>query len=134
MQSMLLILMVSLLLLVAATSVHGREAATASAAASASSGGTTKKKSVEKKTGKKKKVSALVVFGDSIVDPGNNNAISTIIKANFPPYGHDFGQDHRPTGRFCNGRIPTDFIGTPASPFSLSFFSHQCELNCPYIL
>ncbi|VAI41013.1 unnamed protein product [Triticum turgidum subsp. durum] len=59
-----------------------------------------------------KQVPALVVFGDSIVDPGNNNAIHTIIKANFPPYGHDFGADHRPTGRFCNGRIPTDFIAS----------------------
>jgi hypothetical protein len=54
---------------------------------------------------------ALIVFGDSIVDPGNNNDIHTIIKANFPPYGHDF-QNHRPTGRFCNGRIPTDFIAS----------------------
>jgi hypothetical protein len=53
---------------------------------------------------------ALIVFGDSIVDPGNNNGINTIIKANFPPYGHDF-HNHTPTGRFCNGRIPTDFIG-----------------------
>ncbi|EMS62537.1 GDSL esterase/lipase EXL3 [Triticum urartu] len=62
--------------------------------------------------GKKQQVPALVVFGDSIVDPGNNNAISTIVKANFAPYGHDFGADHRPTGRFCNGRIPTDFIAS----------------------
>ncbi|XP_066317611.1 GDSL esterase/lipase EXL3-like [Miscanthus floridulus] len=54
---------------------------------------------------------ALIVFGDSIVDPGNNNDIHTIIKANFPPYGNDF-QNHRPTGRFCNGRIPTDFIAS----------------------
>ncbi|KAL6848461.1 hypothetical protein ACP4OV_021755 [Aristida adscensionis] len=54
---------------------------------------------------------ALIVFGDSIVDPGNNNAIHTIIKANFPPYGENF-QNHRPTGRFCNGRIPTDFIAS----------------------
>ncbi|XP_037453994.1 GDSL esterase/lipase At3g43570-like [Triticum dicoccoides] len=60
----------------------------------------------------KQQVPALVVFGDSIVDPGNNNAIHTIVKANFPPYGHDFGADHRPTGRFCNGRIPTDFIAS----------------------
>ncbi|XP_044408522.1 GDSL esterase/lipase EXL3-like [Triticum aestivum] len=59
-----------------------------------------------------KQVPALVVFGDSIVDTGNNNAIHTIVKANFPPYGHDFGADHRPTGRFCNGRIPTDFIAS----------------------
>lgn len=109
------VLLVSLLLLVAATSVHGREAAAVSAAGTG--GGTTtttrKKKGAEKQTGRKKKtVPALVVFGDSIVDPGNNNAISTIVKANFPPYGHDFGQDHRPTGRFCNGRIPTDFIAS----------------------
>uniref|UniRef100_J3L8Q0 GDSL esterase/lipase EXL3 n=2 Tax=Oryza brachyantha TaxID=4533 RepID=J3L8Q0_ORYBR len=55
---------------------------------------------------------ALIVFGDSIVDPGNNNGINTIIKANFPPYGHDFQQNHSPTGRFCNGRIPTDFIAS----------------------
>ncbi|XP_062217883.1 GDSL esterase/lipase EXL3-like [Phragmites australis] len=54
---------------------------------------------------------ALIVFGDSIVDPGNNNDINTIIKADFPPYGHDF-LDHHPTGRFCNGRIPTDFIAS----------------------
>lgn len=60
----------------------------------------------------KKKVTALLVFGDSIVDPGNNNDIHTIVKANFRPYGKDFGRDHRPTGRFCNGRIPTDFIAS----------------------
>jgi phospholipase/lecithinase/hemolysin len=54
---------------------------------------------------------ALIVFGDSIVDPGNNNDINTIIKADFPPYGHDF-VNHRATGRFCNGRIPTDFIAS----------------------
>nr|ACF88336.1 unknown [Zea mays] len=54
---------------------------------------------------------ALIVFGDSIVDPGNNNDIHTIIKADFPPYGTDF-QNHRATGRFCNGRIPTDFIAS----------------------
>lgn len=54
---------------------------------------------------------ALIVFGDSIVDPGNNNDIRTIIKADFPPYGTDF-QNHRATGRFCNGRIPTDFIAS----------------------
>lgn len=43
------------------------------------------------------------------MDAGNNNQISTILKSNFEPYGRDFigGQ---PTGRFSNGRIPTDFI------------------------
>lgn len=55
------------------------------------------------------KVPAIIVFGDSSVDSGNNNHISTILKSNFEPYGRDFigGQ---PTGRFSNGRIPTDFI------------------------
>lgn len=55
------------------------------------------------------KVPAIIVFGDSSVDAGNNNQISTILKSNFEPYGRDFGGG-RPTGRFCNGRIPPDFI------------------------
>lgn len=55
------------------------------------------------------KVPAVIVFGDSSVDAGNNNQISTILKSNFAPYGRDF-YGGRPTGRFCNGRIPPDFI------------------------
>lgn len=55
-------------------------------------------------------VPAMIIFGDSIVDVGNNNNISTLIKANFPPYGRDF-VTHRPTGRFCNGKLATDFTG-----------------------
>ena len=56
------------------------------------------------------KVPALLVFGDSIVDSGNNNYIPTLAKANFPPYGRDF-IDHKPTGHFSNGKLSTDFIG-----------------------
>ncbi|GAB4859385.1 hypothetical protein Ancab_010848 [Ancistrocladus abbreviatus] len=55
------------------------------------------------------KVPAVIVFGDSTVDTGNNNRISTILKSNFPPYGRDF-EGGRPTGRFSNGRLPSDFI------------------------
>ncbi|KAI4331031.1 hypothetical protein MLD38_029260 [Melastoma candidum] len=55
------------------------------------------------------KVPAIIVFGDSSVDSGNNNRISTILKSNFEPYGRDF-YGGRPTGRFSNGRIPPDFI------------------------
>ncbi|KAI4964478.1 hypothetical protein ZWY2020_005688 [Hordeum vulgare] len=106
--------LISLVLLVAAAAggVSGRTTYTGSSTAA-----TTGKKqgghgNGVKPTPQTKKVPALVVFGDSIVDPGNNNDIHTIIKANFPPYGHDFGADHRPTGRFCNGRIPTDFIAS----------------------
>lgn len=55
------------------------------------------------------KVPAIIVFGDSSVDSGNNNQISTILKSNFAPYGRDF-EGGQPTGRFSNGRIVPDFI------------------------
>ncbi|XP_073224513.1 GDSL esterase/lipase At2g42990-like isoform X2 [Cicer arietinum] len=55
------------------------------------------------------KVPAIIVFGDSSVDSGNNNFIPTIAKSNFEPYGRDFPNGN-PTGRFSNGRIPSDFI------------------------
>lgn len=48
------------------------------------------------------------VFGDSLVDVGNNNYILSLSKANFLPFGVDFG---RPTGRFTNGRTIVDIIG-----------------------
>ncbi|CAN1843345.1 GDSL esterase/lipase At3g43570 [Linum perenne] len=54
-------------------------------------------------------VPAVIVFGDSSVDAGNNNVISTLLKSNFQPYGRDF-DGGRPTGRFSNGRIPPDYI------------------------
>ncbi|KAG9459264.1 hypothetical protein H6P81_003772 [Aristolochia fimbriata] len=53
-------------------------------------------------------VPALFIFGDSIVDVGNNNNLHTIVKANFLPYGRDF-VSHKPTGRFCNGKLASDF-------------------------
>ena len=54
---------------------------------------------------------ALFVFGDSLIDPGNNNYIntSTRFQANFPPYGESFFK--YPSGRFCDGRVIPDFIG-----------------------
>ncbi|KAJ7960316.1 GDSL esterase/lipase [Quillaja saponaria] len=36
------------------------------------------------------KVPAVIVFGDSSVDAGNNNFIPTIARSNFQPYGRDF--------------------------------------------
>ena len=53
---------------------------------------------------------AVLMFGDSILDTGNNNYIQTIVKANFKPYGRDFFGG-KFTGRFSNGRIPSDFYG-----------------------
>ncbi|CAL9060820.1 unnamed protein product [Musa acuminata subsp. burmannicoides] len=55
------------------------------------------------------RVPAVIVFGDSTVDAGNNNQIKTVLKSNFLPYGRDF-TGGLPTGRFCNGRLATDFI------------------------
>nr|POE75203.1 gdsl esterase/lipase [Quercus suber] len=55
------------------------------------------------------KVPAIIVFGDSTVDAGNNNVYPALLKSNFRPYGRDFAGG-RPTGRFSNGRIPPDFI------------------------
>ncbi|XP_020238942.1 GDSL esterase/lipase At2g04570 [Cajanus cajan] len=55
------------------------------------------------------KVGAMVVFGDSSVDAGNNNYIATVARSNFEPYGRDF-EGAKPTGRFSNGRIATDFL------------------------
>ncbi|XP_068646061.1 GDSL esterase/lipase EXL3-like [Aristolochia californica] len=57
------------------------------------------------------RVPALIAFGDSIVDPGNNNGLKTVVKCNFPPYGRDFVQ-HRPSGRFSNGKIPSDLLAS----------------------
>lgn len=56
-------------------------------------------------------VPAIFIFGDSVVDVGNNNRLLTIVKADFPPYGRDF-INHKPTGRFCNGKLTTDFTGS----------------------
>ncbi|XP_076914774.1 GDSL esterase/lipase APG-like [Bidens hawaiensis] len=52
-------------------------------------------------------VPAIIAFGDSAVDVGNNDYLPTIFKANYPPYGRDF-VNHQPTGRFCNGKLATD--------------------------
>lgn len=54
------------------------------------------------------KFSASFIFGDSLVEAGNNNYIATLSKANYPPNGIDFG---RPTGRYTNARTITDIIG-----------------------
>ncbi|KAF7077015.1 hypothetical protein CFC21_081607 [Triticum aestivum] len=51
----------------------------------------------------------MLVFGDSTVDPGNNNRLQTVMRANFLPYGAGF-LGGRPTGRFSNGRLITDIL------------------------
>ncbi|CAM8898997.1 unnamed protein product [Rhodiola kirilowii] len=52
---------------------------------------------------------AFFVFGDSLVDSGNNDFLATTARADAPPYGIDF-PSHRPTGRFSNGFNMADLI------------------------
>ena len=52
---------------------------------------------------------AFFILGDSLVDVGNNNYITTIAKANSLPFGIDFPAG--PTGRFCNGKLLIDLVG-----------------------
>ncbi|XP_020204884.1 GDSL esterase/lipase EXL1 [Cajanus cajan] len=54
-------------------------------------------------------VPAVLVFGDSIMDTGNNNNLVTTARCNFPPNGIDF-PGRVPTGRFSNGKVPSDLI------------------------
>ncbi|KAK9145779.1 hypothetical protein Sjap_005682 [Stephania japonica] len=57
------------------------------------------------------------IFGDSLVDAGNNDYIFTLSRADSPPYGIDFvPSGGRPTGRFTNGRTITDIIGQALGP------------------
>jgi phospholipase/lecithinase/hemolysin len=52
---------------------------------------------------------SLYSFGDSFVDPGNNDYIPTFARSNFPPYGNDF-PGKIATGRFSNGLLFPDFL------------------------
>ncbi|XP_058076447.1 GDSL esterase/lipase At2g24560-like [Magnolia sinica] len=57
----------------------------------------------------KKKFPAVLVFGDSTVDTGNNNYIDTMLKADHPPYGVDYPA-FEATGRFSDGRLMPDML------------------------
>lgn len=54
-------------------------------------------------------VSALYVFGDSIVDCGNKYSAHSLLNATYFPYGVDF--PFPPSGRYTNGRTIADFLG-----------------------
>jgi len=56
---------------------------------------------------------ASFIFGDSLVDAGNNNYLPTLSRANIPPNGIDFkASGGKPTGRYTNGRTIGDIVGT----------------------
>lgn len=54
-------------------------------------------------------VKGMFVFGDSLVDVGNNNFLYSFARSNYFPYGIDF--DSGPTGRFSNGKTFVDSLG-----------------------
>lgn len=59
-------------------------------------------------------VPAMFVFGDSLVDVGNNNHLASVndsCKANYRPYGVDYHPGQSPTGRFSNGYNLADHLG-----------------------
>ncbi|KAG4923906.1 hypothetical protein GYH30_049488 [Glycine max] len=85
------------------------------------------------------KAPAVYVFGDSLVDIGNNNYLSlSIEKAILPHYGIDF-PTKKPTGRFSNGKNAADLIaeklGLPTSPPYLSLVSkvHNNSNNVSFL-
>ncbi|CAO2832382.1 unnamed protein product [Amaranthus hypochondriacus] len=67
---------------------------------------------------KKELVPAMFVFGDSLIDNGNNNNLPSFAKANYFPYGIDFNAG--PTGRFSNAYTIVDqiaeLLGLPLIP------------------
>ncbi|PWA64361.1 SGNH hydrolase-type esterase domain-containing protein [Artemisia annua] len=75
---------------------------------------------------------AFFVFGDSLVDNGNNNFLLSIARADAPPYGIDH-PSHRPTGRFSNGRNIPDLIGEQIGVEPLLPYLDP-ELNCKKLL
>lgn len=71
---------------------------------------------------------AFFVFGDSLVDSGNNNFLETTARADYPPYGIDLLPSRRPTGRFSDGlNLPDILCTNPSLPFfPLFFFWGDC--------
>lgn len=70
-------------------------------------------------------VPAIITFGDSTVDVGNNDYIKTVFKADHPPYGKDF-KNQEPTGRFCDGKLATDITAE-----NLGFTSYAAAYLSP---
>ena len=65
-------------------------------------------------------MSASFVFGDSLVDAGNNNWLPTLSKADIQPNGIDFAASGgQPTGRYTNGRTIADIVGVYTLSLSL---------------
>ncbi|MED6123345.1 GDSL esterase/lipase ltl1 [Stylosanthes scabra] len=70
---------------------------------------------------------AFFVFGDSLVDNGNNNFLATTARADSYPYGID-SPSHRASGRFSNGLNMPDLISEKiGSEPTLPYLSPQLD-------
>ncbi|KAM7506970.1 hypothetical protein LguiA_017423 [Lonicera macranthoides] len=75
---------------------------------------------------------ASYIFGDSLVDAGNNNYLPTLSKANIKPNGIDFeASGGNPTGRYTNGRTIGDIVGEELGQpyYALPFLSPNATGN-----
>lgn len=72
----------------------------------------------------------LFVFGDSYVDTGNTR--KGVPGSWKDPYGVTF--PGKPAGRFSDGRVLTDFIGTWLPPIPLSLMISTGTLPSAYML
>lgn len=71
---------------------------------------------------------AFFVFGDSLVDNGNNDYLATTARADSYPYGIDY-PTHRPTGRFSNGLNIPDIISKFIISICLLCSYASCVVN-----
>jgi len=76
---------------------------------------------------------AFFVFGDSLVDSGNNNYLATTARADAPPYGIDYAPSHSPTGRFSNGFNIPDLISSVCISLSSLIFSSSMFIFLSFI-
>lgn len=84
--------------------------------------------------GQRTSVPALFIFGDSLVDVGNNNQLKLALdKANFPHNGIDYA-GQKATGRFSNGMNSADFLGTLYLHLILVEVSGACSTNEKVVL
>lgn len=86
-----------------------------------------------KSTGAQKPRTSFFLFGDSLIDVGNNNYLTyCLAKADFPWYGMDY-EGGIPTGRFTNGRTIIDIIaeklGLDSAPPYLSLSNNTDDTD-----
>ncbi|XP_010459698.1 PREDICTED: GDSL esterase/lipase At1g20120-like [Camelina sativa] len=73
---------------------------------------------------------AVFFFGDSIIDTGNNNNLTTETRCNFPPYGMNFPSGVA-TDRFSNGKVASDYISEflGVKPIVPAYFDPDVQLE-----